>query len=99
MGEEVKLTVAEYLGDEMFDLYKSKHPAVDHETTVIEVSEYEAIHGLSIPIIESTDIYAKSAVVRGINVTNFEKWAYGKNGPFIRIAFVPELNRVYAYRY
>lgn len=89
----------DYLGSELFKLYKEKHPTINDDTDATEISVDYAMYGFQIPIPQEIDIFDMSptAAFKSIAVLpkSFETWALNKHGRFYKLAFVQELNCLY----
>ena len=96
--------VLEYLGRELFDLYKEKHPDIRRDSNVVEISKEEAMWGFSLALFPEVKIswdveVPKSAspdyerIVVGPEL--FETWAESKDSHFYRMTFIKKTNTLY----
>lgn len=96
----VEQTAEEYLGINLFRLYKEKHPEINPSSDVVEVRRDWAMWGFEMPIYEPQSVYNMSPIGKPIKRVvvkseQFETWAVSKDGRRFRLAFVEQFNCLY----
>lgn len=93
-----------FLGRKLFNLYKEKYPEVTNETT-LEIVPLEYVQygtRILLPSNQPIDFESRSMLEPlpfvEVNPSSFECWAKDKYSPAYHLAFIKELDCIYAHR-